>query len=67
ATGPATDLRPRLAAGVALTAFDTVLQRWSDSDGAEDATVLTDRAFAVIAPALDVRATRATRATTRSG
>lgn len=50
---PATDLFPQLAAGVALTAFDTVLQRWSDSDGAEDAGGLTDRAFAIIAPALD--------------
>ncbi|MEV0323206.1 TetR family transcriptional regulator [Streptomyces sp. NPDC050658] len=47
------ELYPRLAAGMALSAFDAVLQRWSDSDGAEDATELTDRAFAVIAPALD--------------
>ncbi|MEV0119278.1 TetR family transcriptional regulator [Streptomyces sp. NPDC050844] len=47
------DLYPQLAAGVALTAFDTVLQRWSDSDGAEDAGALTDRAFAIVAPALD--------------
>lgn len=37
-----------------LSAFDAVLQRWSDSDGAEDPADLTDRAFAVIAPALDV-------------
>ncbi|KES03347.1 TetR family transcriptional regulator [Streptomyces toyocaensis] len=50
---PGTDLYPRLAAGMALTAFDTVLQRWSDSDGAEDPADLTDRAFATIAPALD--------------
>lgn len=49
-----TDLYPRLAAGMAVTAFDTVLHRWSDSDGADDARQLTDRAFAVIAPALDV-------------
>ncbi|MEU9112592.1 TetR family transcriptional regulator [Streptomyces sp. NPDC048483] len=48
-----TDLYVQLAAGMALTAFDTVLQRWSGSDGAEDPAVLTDRAFAVIAPALD--------------
>ncbi|MFF1695913.1 TetR family transcriptional regulator [Streptomyces sp. NPDC058257] len=47
------DLYPRLAAGMALTAFDAVLQRWSDSGGAEDPAELTDRAFAVIAPALD--------------
>ncbi|MFJ9952408.1 TetR family transcriptional regulator [Kitasatospora sp. NPDC091207] len=50
---PATDLYPRLAAGTALAAFDAVLQRWSDSDGAEDPVELTGRAFAVIAPALD--------------
>ncbi|WP_433245224.1 TetR family transcriptional regulator [Streptosporangium sp. CA-135522] len=50
---PATDLYPQLAAGTALTAFDTVLQRWSDSGGTEDPAALIDRAFAVIAPALD--------------
>ncbi|POX46239.1 TetR family transcriptional regulator [Streptomyces sp. Ru72] len=50
---PDTELYPQLAAGMALTAFDTVLQRWSGSDGAEDPAELTDRAFAVIAPALD--------------
>ncbi|WOX26514.1 TetR family transcriptional regulator [Streptomyces sp. HUAS YS2] len=46
-------LYPRLAAGMALTAFDTVLQSWCDSGGAADPAALTDRAFAVIAPALD--------------
>jgi AcrR family transcriptional regulator len=50
---PGTDLYPQLAAGMALSAFDTVLQRWSDNDGAEDPAGLTDRAFAVMAPALD--------------
>ncbi|MEU2338129.1 TetR family transcriptional regulator [Streptomyces sp. NPDC006654] len=50
---PAAELYPQLAAGMALTAFHAVLQRWSDSDGAEDPAALTDRAFAVIAPALD--------------
>ncbi|WP_218009788.1 TetR family transcriptional regulator [Actinomadura kijaniata] len=50
---PATDLYPPLAAGMALTAFDLVLQRWSDSEGAADPAALTDRAFATIAPALD--------------
>ncbi|MGW1598284.1 acyl-CoA-like ligand-binding transcription factor [Streptomyces sp. NPDC002343] len=49
----ATELYPRLAAGMALTAFHTVLQRWSESDGTEDPAALTDRCFAVIAPALD--------------
>ncbi|MFG2126772.1 TetR family transcriptional regulator [Streptomyces sp. NPDC048751] len=50
---PDADLYPRLAAGMALTAFDTVLHRWSGSEGAEDPVALTDRAFTVIAPALD--------------
>ncbi|MFH8617147.1 TetR family transcriptional regulator [Streptomyces sp. NPDC017979] len=50
---PADELYPQLAAGAALAAFHTVLQRWSDSGGAADAAALTDRAFAVIAPALD--------------
>ncbi|GAB2919120.1 TetR family transcriptional regulator [Streptomyces mayteni] len=47
------DLYPRLAAGMALDAFDAVLRRWSASEGREEAAGLTDRAFAVIAPALD--------------
>ncbi|MFJ8850826.1 TetR family transcriptional regulator [Streptomyces sp. NPDC102437] len=51
--GPDADLYPQLAAGMALAAFDAVLRRWSDSDGAEDPATLLDRAFAVIAPALD--------------
>jgi AcrR family transcriptional regulator len=50
---PGTDLYPRMAAGMALTAFDAVLQRWSGSDGAEDPAELTDLAFATLAPALD--------------
>ncbi|MFE6697682.1 TetR family transcriptional regulator [Streptomyces sp. NPDC057718] len=50
---PEADLYPRLAAGAALVAFDTVLRRWSDSDGADDPADLTDRAFAALAPALD--------------
>ncbi|MET7936066.1 TetR family transcriptional regulator [Streptomyces sp. NPDC005322] len=56
---PAAELYPQLAAGMALTAFHAVLQRWSDSDGAEDPAALTDRAFAVIAPALDALVTDA--------
>ncbi|MCD9195110.1 TetR family transcriptional regulator [Streptomyces albireticuli] len=50
---PGTDFYPRLAAGMALNAFDAVLHRWSGGDRPEDPTGLTDRAFAVIAPALD--------------
>jgi hypothetical protein len=50
---PNTDLRPTVAAGVALTAFNTALRHWADSDGATDMGELVDRAFSVIAPALD--------------
>ncbi|GHF46858.1 acyl-CoA-like ligand-binding transcription factor [Streptomyces griseosporeus] len=50
--GPA-GLYPQLAAGAALTAFDTVLQRWSAGEGDQDPAALTDEAFAVLAPALD--------------
>ncbi|GIG68973.1 TetR family transcriptional regulator [Phytomonospora endophytica] len=46
------DLYPRMAAGMALTAFDTALHRWNDG-GHDDPGVLADRAFAIIAPALD--------------
>ncbi|MFD7977608.1 TetR family transcriptional regulator [Streptomyces sp. NPDC059071] len=52
---PAADLYPRLAAGTALVAFHTALQRWSDSDAAEDPLELLDRAFAVVRPALDAQ------------
>ncbi|WP_461012166.1 acyl-CoA-like ligand-binding transcription factor [Streptomyces capparidis] len=50
---PAADVYPRLAAGMALTAFDAVLHHWAASDGTEDPAALLDRAFAVLAPALD--------------
>ncbi|MEV6007083.1 TetR family transcriptional regulator [Streptomyces sp. NPDC051976] len=50
---PDVALYPGLAARMALAAFDTVLQRWSASDGAEDPAELTDRAFTTITPALD--------------
>jgi AcrR family transcriptional regulator len=50
--GPA-GLYPQLAAGAALTAFDTVLQRWSAGEGDQDPAALPDEAFAVLAPALD--------------
>ncbi|WP_428956625.1 TetR family transcriptional regulator [Streptomyces sp. cg35] len=49
------DLYPRIAAGAALTAFHVVLQRWSASDAAQDPVALLDRAFAVVARALEVR------------
>ncbi|MEV6106607.1 TetR family transcriptional regulator [Streptomyces sp. NPDC051940] len=46
-------LYPGMAAGMALTAFDAVLQRWSESDAVADPAALMDEAFAVIGPALD--------------
>jgi AcrR family transcriptional regulator len=51
---PGTDLRPALAAGVALTAFRTALRRWADDDGSTHMNELVDQAFAVITPALDL-------------
>jgi hypothetical protein len=50
---PATDLFPEMAAGMALAAFDAAMRHWSNSDGVTDPQALTDRAFAVISPALD--------------
>jgi hypothetical protein len=51
---PDADLRPALAAGVALTAFQTGLRRWVDSDGTKAMDELVDQAFAMITPALDL-------------
>jgi AcrR family transcriptional regulator len=53
---PDADVRPALAAGVALTAFQTALRRWVDSDGAKSMDELVDQAFAVITPAIDLTA-----------
>ncbi|WP_340384488.1 TetR family transcriptional regulator [Streptomyces sp. SS7] len=55
---PEADLRPRLAAGVALTAFNAALRRWADGGGTVDMDELVDEAFTVVTPALDL-ATRA--------
>jgi len=49
---PAADLFPEMAAGMALNAFEAAMRHWSISDGAADPHELTDRAFTVIAPAL---------------
>ncbi|MEV7281480.1 TetR family transcriptional regulator [Streptomyces sp. NPDC093111] len=49
------DLRPRLAAGTALVAFRAALQGWSESEATKDPMDLLDRAFAVVAPALDAQ------------
>ncbi|MFI6764575.1 TetR family transcriptional regulator [Streptomyces sp. NPDC050355] len=64
---PDTDLYPQLAAGMTLTAFNTVLHRWSDSGNAEDPSELTNRAFAIIAPALDAVERRASPAHVHRG
>ncbi|WIN00837.1 TetR family transcriptional regulator [Actinoplanes oblitus] len=50
---PAVDLFPEMAAGMALAAFEAAMHHWSASDGAADPHELTDRAFAVIEPALN--------------
>ncbi|WP_432128593.1 TetR family transcriptional regulator [Streptomyces sp. bgisy082] len=50
---PGADLYPRLAAGMVLAAFDAVLRRWSEGEGAEDPGALIERAFEVLAPSLD--------------
>lgn len=55
---PRADLRPSLAAGVALTALQTTLRRWTDSDGRESLADLVDQAFTLLAPALNLTATR---------
>jgi AcrR family transcriptional regulator len=49
-----TDLRPRLAAGVALTAFNAALRRWVEDGGTADMDGLVDEAFTTVTPALDL-------------
>jgi len=52
--GPdAGDLYPEIAARMALAAFDTAMERWARSDGAADPLLLTERAFALLEPALN--------------
>lgn len=50
---PRTDLYPQMAAGIAMLALDAVLQQWRPGDDERRLAELTDRAFAVAAPALD--------------
>lgn len=50
------DLRPALAAGVALTAVQTALSHWADSGGTKDMDELVDQAFALVTPALALTA-----------
>ncbi|GIF62279.1 TetR family transcriptional regulator [Asanoa ishikariensis] len=47
------DPYPRMAAGMALLAFDVVLEQWQPGDDERRLAELTDQAFAVAAPALD--------------
>ena len=42
---------------MALLAFDTVLEQWRPGDDEARLSALTDRVFAVAAPALDAPAT----------
>ncbi|MEV0487855.1 TetR family transcriptional regulator [Streptomyces sp. NPDC050508] len=46
------DLRPALAAGVALTAAQTALTHWADSGATKNMDELVDQAFALVTPAL---------------
>jgi hypothetical protein len=50
---PGNDPYPRMAAGMVLLAFDTVLEQWRPGDDEQRLIDLTDQAFAVAAPALD--------------
>jgi AcrR family transcriptional regulator len=49
---PESDMRPSIAAGVALTAFTTALTTWARSDGAQPLQDLLDRAFALVEASL---------------
>ena len=49
---PCTDLRPTLAAGIALTAFNTALRCWATNDNNQPLATVIDDAFAFVAPAL---------------
>ncbi|MFF5502608.1 TetR family transcriptional regulator [Streptomyces roseolus] len=53
---PEESLYPRLAAGMALAAFDTVLRRWSEDARPAGPTALIADAFALLTPALDAPA-----------
>lgn len=51
---PEVDLRPHLAAGVALAAFQTALRRWVDSDATESLRDIVDHAMALVEPVIDL-------------
>ncbi|MEU6379661.1 TetR family transcriptional regulator [Streptomyces sp. NPDC046909] len=51
---PDVDLRPAVAAGVALTAFQAALRRWVDSDGSEGLDEVVDQALALVGPVIEL-------------
>ncbi|MFF5494479.1 TetR family transcriptional regulator [Streptomyces aquilus] len=51
---PDVDLRPAVAAGVALTAFQAALRRWVDSDGGESLDEIVDQALALVGPVIEL-------------
>ncbi|MFJ9905300.1 TetR family transcriptional regulator [Streptomyces sp. NPDC101152] len=51
---PDVDLRPAVAAGVALTAFQAALRRWVDSDGSESLDEVVDQALALVGPVIEL-------------
>ncbi|MEV6949084.1 TetR family transcriptional regulator [Streptomyces sp. NPDC051172] len=53
---PGVDLRPAVAAGVALTAFQAALRRWVDSDGSESLDEVVDQALALVGPVIELGA-----------
>lgn len=53
---PDADLRPAVAAGVALTAFQAALRRWVDSDGGESLDEVVDQALALVGPVIELGA-----------
>lgn len=51
---PDVDLRPAVAAGVALTVFQAALRRWVDSDGSESLDEVVDQALALVGPVIEL-------------
>jgi len=51
---PDVDLRPAVAAGVALTAFQAALRRWVDNDGTESLDEVVDQALALVGPVIEL-------------
>ena len=51
---PDVDLRPAVAAGVALMAFQAALRRWVDSDGSESLDEVVDQALALVGPVIEL-------------